>query len=56
MYQFIFSTTVLIRRLWQLKTAVFLHWCLLGSMELADKIRTLTKFQVDEMAIRQNGN
>jgi len=25
-------------------------------MELADKNRTLTKFQVDEMAIRQNGN
>ncbi len=25
---FIFSTTVLIRYLWQLKTVVFLHWCL----------------------------
>ncbi len=24
---FIFSTPVLIRHLWQLKTAVFLHWC-----------------------------
>ncbi len=24
----IFSTPVFIRRLWQLKTAVFLHWCL----------------------------
>ncbi len=26
---FIFSTTVLIRNLWQLKTVVFLHWCLI---------------------------
>ncbi len=26
---FIFSTTVLIRHLWQLKTVVFLHWCLI---------------------------
>ncbi len=26
---FIFSTPVLIRHLWQLKTLVFLHWCLL---------------------------
>jgi hypothetical protein len=26
---FIFSTPVLIRHLWQLKTVVFLHWCLI---------------------------
>ncbi len=26
---FIFSTPVLTRHLWQLKTAVFLHWCLI---------------------------
>ena len=25
----IFSTPVLIRHLWQLKTVVFLHWCLI---------------------------
>jgi hypothetical protein len=25
----IFSTPELIRNMWQLKTAVFLHWCLL---------------------------
>jgi len=25
----LFSTPVLIRHLWQLKTAVFLHWCLI---------------------------
>jgi hypothetical protein len=27
----IFSTSVLIRRLWQLETVVFLHWCLASS-------------------------
>ncbi len=27
--QFIFSTPVLIRRLWQLETVVFLNWCLI---------------------------
>jgi hypothetical protein len=26
---FIFSTPVVIRHLWQLKTVVFLHWCLI---------------------------
>ncbi len=26
---FTFSTTVLNRHLWQLKTVVFLHWCLI---------------------------
>ncbi len=26
---FIFSTRVLIRHLWQLKTVVFVHWCLI---------------------------
>jgi hypothetical protein len=26
---FIFSAAVLIRHLWQLKTVVFLHWCLI---------------------------
>ncbi len=29
---FIFSTSELIRNLWQLKTAVFLHWCLLRAV------------------------
>ncbi len=29
---FIFSTPVLIRHLWQLKTLVFLHWCLISSI------------------------
>ncbi len=30
----IFSTPVLIRHLWQLKTAVFVHWCLIGAVPL----------------------
>jgi len=31
---FIFSTPVLIRHLWQLKTVVFLHWCLICTVQL----------------------
>ncbi len=31
---FIFSTPELIRNLWQLKTAVFLHWCLICAVPL----------------------
>jgi hypothetical protein len=31
---FIFSTPEVIRNLWQLKTAVFLHWCLLCALPL----------------------
>jgi hypothetical protein len=37
---FIFSTPVLIRHLWQLKTAVFLHWCLILSVLLNSMILT----------------
>jgi hypothetical protein len=29
-----FSTPVLVRHLWQLKTVVFLHWCLLRTVPL----------------------
>ncbi len=29
---FIFSTPVLIRHLWQLKTVVFQHWCLIHAV------------------------
>ncbi len=29
---FIFSTPVLIRHLWQFKTVVFLHWCLMHAL------------------------
>ena len=32
---FIFSTPELIRNLWQLKTAVFLHWCLIRVVPLS---------------------
>ncbi len=31
---FIFSTPVLIRHLWHLKTAVFVHWCLIRAVPL----------------------
>ncbi len=31
---FIFSTLVLIRHQWQLKTVVFLHWCLICNVPL----------------------
>jgi hypothetical protein len=31
---FIFSATVLIRHLWQLKTVVFLHYCLIHAVLL----------------------
>ncbi len=31
---FIFSTPELIRNLWQLKTAVFLHWCLFRALPI----------------------
>ncbi len=34
---FIFSTPVLNRHLWQLKTVVFLHWCLMHAILLAKK-------------------
>jgi hypothetical protein len=33
---FIFSTPVLIGHLWQLKTVVFLHWCLIFDVLLND--------------------
>jgi len=32
---FIFQTPELIRNLWQLKTAVFLHWCLICAVPLS---------------------
>ncbi len=35
---FIFSTSVFIRHLWQLKTVVFMHWCLLCAGALVYKI------------------
>ncbi len=35
---FIFSTPVLIRHMWQLKTVVFLHWCLICAVPLNHKL------------------
>jgi len=35
---FIFSTPVLIRHLWQLKTLVSLHWCLICTVLLIETI------------------
>ncbi len=43
-----FSTPELIRNLWQLKTAVFLHWCLISAVPFfcpnLFKLFTWTKF------------
>ncbi len=33
---FIFSMAVIIRHLWQLKTVVFLHWCLIHALLFAN--------------------
>ncbi len=38
---FIFSTPVLIRHLWQLMAAVFLHWCLICGVLLRDTAKHL---------------
>jgi hypothetical protein len=43
---FIFSTPELIRNLWQLKTAVFLHWCLICALPLKRiKLTPVFRFQ-----------
>jgi pentapeptide MXKDX repeat protein len=44
-----FSTPELIRNLWQLKTAVFLHWCLLCAVPLYKKV--VDKMSVDKMSV-----
>ncbi len=41
---FIFSTPVLIRDLWQLKTVLFLHWCLIGA-DLSNDAKELKEFK-----------
>jgi hypothetical protein len=40
----LFSTPELIRSLWQLKTAVFLHWCLLRAVPLHSRERNVEEF------------
>ena len=42
---FIFSTPVLIRHLWQLKTVVFLHWCLICDVLLFSGQQPWPSFQ-----------
>jgi hypothetical protein len=37
----LFSTPVLIRQLWQLKTVVFLHWCLICIALFNDVLKTI---------------
>ncbi len=55
---FTFSTPVLVRPLWQLKTVVFLHWCLMLVVLLHENmfvIKTAAHFclgVVDEVLIR----
>ncbi len=50
---FIFSTPVLIRYLWQLKTVVFLHWCRICAVPLNHGQNfTLTKTTVFISAYR----
>ncbi len=44
---FIFSTPVLIRHLWPLKTVVFTYWCLIRALLLRNKyIAECSKFSV----------
>jgi hypothetical protein len=53
---FIFSTPELIRNLWQLKTAIFLHWCLICAVPLAFNLSNgvnNTREQSDQ-TIREN--
>ncbi len=38
---FIFSMPELFRNLWQLKTAVFLHWCLICAVPLNDLMKAI---------------
>jgi hypothetical protein len=52
---FNFSTPVLIRHLWQLKTVVFLHWCLKLAVVLAMIFSTMLYiFWVETLAMGLN--
>jgi len=53
---FIFSTPELIRNMWQLKTAVFLHWCLIWAVPLfynaqGAKVSTATPVKVEQKTL-----
>ncbi len=43
---FIFSTPELIRNLWQLKTAIFLHWCLIFAWHVNYNV-TVNNLKID---------
>ncbi len=43
---FIFSTTVLIRHLWQLETVVSMHWCIISAVLLNHSNTSSTKKKV----------
>ncbi len=50
---FIFSTTVLIRYLWQLKTVVFLHWCPIHSLLLFTNDTKIIKSYIKNYVFRE---
>ncbi len=47
---FIFTTPVLIRHLWQLKTVVILHWCLICSVPFVT-LFIVSSFQRESMFV-----
>jgi len=48
-----FNTSLKIRHLWQLKTVVFLHWCLMCAVPLVDKsLSVSTKVSVGDKKTR----
>ncbi len=58
---FIFSTPVLIRHLWQLKTVVFQHWCLIcavllraNELDLSFQCRSVARTNVKHTKVSSN--
>ncbi len=51
---FIFSTPVLIRHLWQLKTVIFLHWCLMHAVLFVGEIHSQGTYQMVCWKIKTN--
>ncbi len=51
---FIVQATELLRNLWQFKTAVFLHWCLMRAVALLMVPRTRSPRPSDEVAPRRH--
>ncbi len=50
-----FSTPELIRNLWPLKTAVFLHWCLICAVPLVLKVKGFADGQCLRLPIIAKG-